>query len=113
MHPGGVYALSKTKKESIVSAGKDGVISEWNAEDLVRVRRPADVSFRVRARIFKSSLDIVLLCSFLKVKKKQKNEKTLATRRLWSASANTSALWSILFVDLQQFVARWNFRGRV
>ena len=45
MHPGGVYALSKTKKESIASAGKDGVISEWNAEDLVRVRRPVDVSF--------------------------------------------------------------------
>ncbi|PAV73739.1 hypothetical protein WR25_17195 [Diploscapter pachys] len=43
VHPGGVYALSKTKKESIISAGKDGVISEWNAEDLVRVRRPVDL----------------------------------------------------------------------
>ncbi|PAV83812.1 hypothetical protein WR25_02314 [Diploscapter pachys] len=43
VHPGGVYALSKTKKESIISAGKDGVISEWNVEDLVRVRRPVDL----------------------------------------------------------------------
>uniref|UniRef100_A0A0K0D0Z7 WD_REPEATS_REGION domain-containing protein n=1 Tax=Angiostrongylus cantonensis TaxID=6313 RepID=A0A0K0D0Z7_ANGCA len=44
IHPGGIMALCISRKGSILSAGKDRMIAEWETIDLVRGRRPIEVT---------------------------------------------------------------------
>lgn len=45
MHPGGVFALCLSRKGTVLSAGKDRAIAEWETTDLVRRRQPMEVSY--------------------------------------------------------------------
>ncbi|KAJ1360005.1 WD40 [Parelaphostrongylus tenuis] len=43
VHTGGIMALCISRKGTILSAGKDRTIAEWETNDLVRVRRPIEL----------------------------------------------------------------------
>ncbi|EYB97541.1 hypothetical protein Y032_0140g2199 [Ancylostoma ceylanicum] len=43
VHPGGVFALCISRKGTLLSAGKDRTIAEWETTDLVRRRRPVEL----------------------------------------------------------------------
>ncbi|VDK55748.1 unnamed protein product [Cylicostephanus goldi] len=43
VHHGGVFALCISKKGTLLSAGKDRTIAEWETTDLVRRRRPVEL----------------------------------------------------------------------
>ncbi|WKY11667.1 hypothetical protein Q1695_003329 [Nippostrongylus brasiliensis] len=43
VHPGGVFALCISRKGTLLSAGKDRCIAEWETSDLVRLRRPIEL----------------------------------------------------------------------
>ncbi|KAK6014528.1 HELP domain protein [Ostertagia ostertagi] len=42
VHPGGVFALCVSRKGTLLSAGKDRTVAEWETTDLVRRRRPVE-----------------------------------------------------------------------
>ncbi|VDO66169.1 unnamed protein product [Heligmosomoides polygyrus] len=43
VHPGGVFALCLSRKGTVLSAGKDRAIAEWETTDLVRRRQPMEL----------------------------------------------------------------------
>ncbi|KAK6755835.1 hypothetical protein RB195_014303 [Necator americanus] len=43
VHPGGVFALCISRKGTLLSAGRDKTVAEWEATDLVRRRRPLEL----------------------------------------------------------------------
>ncbi|KHJ80748.1 hypothetical protein OESDEN_19573, partial [Oesophagostomum dentatum] len=43
VHQGGIFALALSRKGTLLSAGKDKTIAEWETADLVRRRRPVEL----------------------------------------------------------------------